>query len=179
MDFAAVNWANVGFAVMGLCALVFIACAVKRQWNVAALLVGLLHLPMAFVNAAAPFRGALDPTYPGYIQGLVHADRGAEVAIFAFAMLASALACACIAVLNRPGPRNYFIVAFDTFLLLTLVPSTIGGAIERGLASFNVGFGDYLQFGGFPALLFELALLIAPPAIGIVWAWKRAGAAEN
>ncbi|MGE0597089.1 MAG: hypothetical protein AB7P07_12050 [Hyphomonadaceae bacterium] len=178
MDFAAVNWASVGFGVMGLCTLVFIACAIRRQWTIAALIVGILHLPMAFVNAAAPFRGALDPTYPGYVQGLVHADRGAEVAIFAFAVLASALACACIAVLNRAGPRNYFIVAFDAFMLLTLIPSTLGGAAENGLASFNVAFGDYLQFGGLPALLFELALLIAPPAIGITWAWKRASATD-
>lgn len=179
MDFAAVNWSYVGFTVMGVCALVFVAFALKRQWTIAALLVALLQMPIALVNSAAPFRGALDPTYPGYIQGLVHADKGIEVALFAGAMLLGGLACACIALLNRAGPRNYFIVGFDALLLLTLAPASLSGVAERGLQGSRVEFGHYLQFGGLAAFLFEFGLLLAPPAIGLLWAWRRACGQEG
>lgn len=135
---------------------------------------GLLHLPITFVNAAAPFRGALDPTYPGYVQGLVRADAGSEVGIFAFIMLAGGLASACIAVLNRPGARNIVIVVFDSLLLLTLAPATIGDAAERSISGFSVAFGEALQFSGVPAFLFLAGLLIMPPLIGLLWALRRA-----
>lgn len=154
MDFSQVNWLNVGFAVSGVCVLAFAAAAFKRQWSVAALLVGLIHLPIVFVNSAAPFRGAFDPTYVGYNLGLIHADKGIEVAIFGLAVVAGGFASAYIAVLNQPGERNYFIVAFDSFLLLIWLPSTISTVIDRGLESFRVELGEFLQFSGFPAMLF-------------------------
>lgn len=175
MNFSQMNWAYFGFAVMGICLAIFIGFAWKRQWTLPSLTVALLHLPIAFSNSAAPFRGTLDPGYPGYIMGVVHADRGVEVGIFALSMLLGGLACACIAVLNRAGPRNYFIVAFDAFVLLTLAPSTLHGLATRGFDAFRVEFGEYLQFGGVAAFFFEAGLLLAPPVIGIVWAWRRAG----
>lgn len=173
-----IDWPNVGLAVMGVCLLVFIFFALKRQWTITALVVGVLHLPIAFINAVAPFRGLLDPAYPGYVQGLVHADRGVEVALFALTMLLGAVACACIAVLNRPGPRNYFIVGFDALLLLTLAPESFGDLATQGVNGFHVGFGEYLQFSGLPAFLFEAGLLLAPPTIGCVWALRRAAHLE-
>lgn len=174
MDVVNINWGVFGLVVVGICSAIFIVFAAKRQWTLAALVVGLLHLPIAFVNCAAPFRGTLDPEYVGYNQGLIHADKGLEVGIFAFSMLLGGLACACIAVLNHPGPRNYFIVAFDAFLLLTLVPATLSGLATEGFEAFRVEFGEYLQFGGVAGFIFEVALLVTSPIIGIIWAWRRA-----
>ncbi len=174
MDWSKTYWPQVGAGVALVCAIVFIAAAMKRQWSVAALLVAILHLPITLVHVVAPFRGALDPTYPGYVQGLVHADKGIEVAIFTSFMLFGGLACVCIALLNRGGPRNYFMVGYDSLLVLTLLPASLGALATRGFAGFNVAFGEYLQFSGFPAFLFEVLLLLTPPVIGIVWAWRRA-----
>ena len=174
MDFAQVDWSTVGFVVMALAALAFGYCVWRRQWTVGALLVGLIHLPLAFVNAAAPFRGFLDPNYVGYSFGLVRAAPGIEVGMFALIMLLGALGCACILVLNRAGPRNYFVVAFDAFVLALLMPKILGQAAAKGLASFRMEFGEYLQFSGLPAMLFEMGLLAAPLFIGIWWAWRRA-----
>lgn len=174
MDFTQVNWAIVGFAVMGLCVAAFGYCAWRRQWTVGALLVGLIHLPFAFGHAAAPFRGFLDPNYAGYSFGLVRAEPGIEVGMFALTMLLGALASACTLVLNRPGPRNYFVVAFDASALLILMPATFGQAANKGLDSFRMEFGEYLQFGGLPAMLFEMGLIALPLFIGIWWAWPRA-----
>lgn len=174
MDFAQTNWATVGIVNMAIGMVVFIAFAWRRQWTMGALLVGFIHLPIAFVNCAAPFRGFLDPNYVGYNFGLIHANPGIEVGMFALSMLLGGLASACIIVLNRPGARNYFVVAFDAFVLLLMVPATLGQAMTKGLGSFRVEFGEYLQFGGMPAMLFELCLLGLPMIIGIFWAMRRA-----
>jgi hypothetical protein len=174
MDFSQTDWGNVGMVVMAISAVVFVVFAWRRQWTLGALLVGIIHLPMAFINAAAPFRGALDPNYVGYNFGLVRAAPGIEVGLFALCMLLGALASSCIIVLNRPGPRNYFVVAFDSFVLLFMVPATLGQAAAKGLQSFRMEFGEYLQFGGIPAMLFELGLIAVPMTIGIVWAMRRA-----
>jgi hypothetical protein len=176
MDFARVDWSMVALAVAGACVLVFGACAWRRQWSVAALLVGLAHLPIAFVNAAAPFRGALDPGYAGYSLGLVRAAPGAEVAIFSGAVLLGALASACIVVLNRPGPRNHFVLAFDAFLLLLLVPGAVATLQALRIDSIRIEFGEYLQLSGLPAFLFQAGLLLAPPLVGAAWAWRRSRA---
>lgn len=174
MDFAQTNWVTVGMVNIAIGMIVFLAFAWRRQWSIGALLVGLIHLPIAFVNCAAPFRGFLDPNYVGYNFGLIHANPGIEVGIFALSMLLGGLACACILVLDRPGPRNFFVVAFDAFVLLLMVPATLGKATDMGLGSFRVEFGEYLQFGGMPAMLFELGLLGVPMIIGIAWALRRA-----
>jgi hypothetical protein len=174
MDFAQTNWATVGFVNMAIGLVVFAVFAWRRQWTMGALLVGVIHLPIAFVNCAAPFRGFLDPTYVGYNFGLVHAAPGIEVGMFALSMLLGGLASACIIVLNRPGARNYFVVAFDAFVLLFMVPATLGEVAAKGMQSFRMEFGEYLQFGGLPAMLFELGLLAVPMIIGIFWAMRRA-----
>ena len=179
MGASEVDWSLVGLVVMGATALGFAACAWRRQWSLAALVVGLIHLPVAFVNAAAPFRGALDPDYVGYSLGLVTAAPGIEVAIFASAALLGAIACACIAVLNRPGARNYVIVAYDATLLLLLAPKMLSGVASRGLDSFRVEFGEYLQLSGASALGFEASVLLLPPIAGLVWGLGRASAAED
>jgi hypothetical protein len=110
----------------------------------------------------------------GDVFGLIHADPGIEVGLFALSMLPDGLASACIIVLNRPGARDYFVVAFDAFALLIMVPATLGDVTAKGMQSFRIEFGEYLQFGGLPAMLFELGLLAVPMIIGIFWAMRRA-----
>lgn len=168
-------WSYVGFALMGISVLIFVACVRKRQWSAAALSVGLLHLLFAFFNIIVVFFDALNPEF-GYNLGLVHADIGVALVIFAFAMVVGALASACIAVLNRHGERNYFIVAFDSFLLLVLIPWSITNVTEPGSGNLQVQFGESLQFSDFPALLFVTTLVLGPWIIGVLWAWRRAKA---
>ncbi|SDE59219.1 hypothetical protein [Kordiimonas lacus] len=169
MDFAAVNWAYVGFPVMIISFGVFVFYALKRQWDWRALLVGLVHLPVAFIHAAAPFRGSLDPNYVGYNGGLVHADKGFEVLVFASFVLVGATACAAIAVQNRNDLRNAFIAMFDSVILLIFATPIIADLLAGRFTDSRIEFGEYLQFGGFSAFLFEFMLVAAPYAFGLWW----------
>jgi hypothetical protein len=48
-------------------------------------------------------------------------------------------------------------------------PATLGEAAAKGMQGFRMEIDEHLQFGGLPAMLFELGLLAAPMIIGIVW----------
>lgn len=168
----------VGIAVMVISVLIFVVYARKRQWTTAALLVGLIHLPVPLGVNDTPFRAALDPTYSGWPPyGLIHADKGIALVLFSLAILVGGVASACIAVLNRPGERNYFIVAYDSFLLLIWLPFSIANVTEGTLERFQIEFGETVV-RGFPAMLFQVSIVLVPPIIGVLWAWRRAKASE-
>jgi hypothetical protein len=166
-------WDQFGLAVIAGCLIVFVLAALKRRWTIWAMLAGLANLPFAFMNAAAPFRGALDPEYVGYGMGMVRAAPGAEVAAFAGFMLVGGLVSALIAVLNQPGARNYLIVGFNSVVLLITTPSLLDSA-ANGFRGVRVEFGEYLQFAGFSAFAFEFALITLPVIYSLMWAWGRA-----
>jgi hypothetical protein len=168
-----VDWSVVGFSVMGISFLIFGLAAFKRQWTVWALLAGLANLPFPMINAAAPFRGALDPDYAGYVMGMVHASPGIEVAVFAGFMLVMGLTSATLAVLNKPGERNYLIVGFNAIVLLVTVPPLLT-AFGNNFAGYRIEFGEYLQFHGISAFAFEFALITLPIIYSAMWAWRKA-----
>ncbi len=173
MDFSQTNWTLVGFPVMAVALSVFVYYACKRQWSWPALLIGAAHLPLAFMHAVAPFRGVLDPSYPGYGSGLIRATNSFDIFVFSSLMLIGATLCAVIAVQNRPGIRNAFIVAFDAMVLILLATPVIGQLLSGEFTNTRVEFGEYLQFGGFSAFLFEFSLIAVPFAAGLLWAWKK------
>jgi hypothetical protein len=172
------DWAVIGFTVMGTSLLAFATALLKRQWTIWALLAGLANLPMAFIHAVAPFRGWLDPDYAGYSMGIIRADPGIEVASFTGLLLVSGVVSAIICALNKPGRRNDFVIGSNLLVLLLTVPTLID-TLLRTPDSFRIEFGEYLQFAGFSAFLFEFALLSVPLTYSALWAWKKAGASPT
>ena len=173
MDFSTVNWGVFGAVVSLVLLAIFGAAAWRRQWTWAAMGVALLHLPITLTHCVAPFRGSLDPGYVGYNLGLIHADPGIEVGLFAAVMLVGGLASACVAVLDRPGPRNAIIAAYDAWVLLILLPPNLATIVAKGPASYRFELGEYVQLAGFPAMSVEVGLLLVPPMIGLAWAVRR------
>jgi hypothetical protein len=167
------DWAVIGFSVMGVSLVAFGLAVLKRQWTIWALLAGFANLPMAFIHAVAPFRGWLDPDYAGYSMGIIRADPGIEVTSFTGILLVGGVVSAVICVLNKPGRRNDFVIGSNLFVLLLTVPTLID-TLLRTPDSFRIEFGEYLQFAGFSAFLFEFALLTVPLGYSALWAWKKA-----
>ena len=173
MDFSNFNWMLVGFPIMGVCLVAFIVAAKKRQWTLGSLLIGMVHQPLSFMHAAAPFRGSLDPNYPGYGAGLIRADPGFEVLVFSGFVLIGATVCARIGALNKSGKDVGFLVMFDSTVLLLLGVPIIGDFFAGNFANSRVEFGEYLQFGGTAAFLFEFTLIAVPYILGLFWGMTR------
>ncbi len=173
MDFTQFNWLLVGFPVMAITLGVFVFFALKRQWTWGALLIGLAHLPFAFMHCVAPFRGLLDPNYVGYNSGLIRASNNLDVFVFAGIMLVGATTCAVIAVQNRTGLRNAFVLMFDFMVLLLFATPIFNRFLTGDFSGVRVEFGEYLQFGGTGAFLFEFGLIAVPFTAGLIWAWRK------
>ncbi len=173
MDFSEVNWLNAGYPIMALAIGVFLFFVVKRTWTIGSLLIGLAHIPLALTNSVAPFRGLLDPDYVGYANGIIRATYPVEIFLFAGFMFVGALICAIMAVQNRPGLRNGFIVMFDFIVLLLFAMPIIARFFAGGFDTARVEFGEYLQFGGVQAFMFEFTVMALPFMFGIVWAWRK------
>lgn len=173
MDFSNVNWLWIGLPVIAIIFGVFVKAVAKRQWTISALVIGFAHLPLAMMHAAAPFRGSLDPNYVGYISGMVHAAKGFEVFVFASFMLIGATASAVIIVQNRAGLPNAFVLMFDSLVLLLFATPIIGHFLAGDFDDSRVEFGEYLQFGGTSAFLFEFLLIAVPFLAGAIWSWRK------
>jgi hypothetical protein len=76
MDVSQVNWAYVGLGVFGVLSLAWIARLRRQRPGLAAIVVSVALLITAGLNAAAPWRGVLDPHYVGYGFGLLSAKGG-------------------------------------------------------------------------------------------------------
>ncbi len=173
MDFTQFNWLNIGYPMIAFAIVVFLFFAAKRTWTIGALLIGLAHIPLALTHSVAPFRGLLDPNYAGFSNGIVRATYPVEIFLFTGFIFVGAMICAIMAVQNRPGLRNGFIVMFDFIVLLLFAMPVAARYFAGGFDTARVEFGEYLQFGGFSAFAFELAVLALPFVFGIVWAWRK------
>lgn len=166
-------WVYVGGAVMGVTGLAFLAVLLRRRWTISALLVGIAHMGIVWLNAAAPFRGLLDRGYVGYNFGFFHASRGLGVTLLAGPILGVALASALIAVSNRPGLRMLSVTAtsalFGWNLLFTLL---VGLASDPG--QVRIELGEFLTIPPIVTIPLLLLLFVAPFAHGIRWSWRRA-----
>jgi hypothetical protein len=148
---------------------VFIA---KRQWTWSAMGVAIGNFLYVLLHLAAPFRGVIDPNYVGYSAGLLTVAAGPMVTIVTGGIVIAALASACIALLNRPGPRMAFITITDTLLLsLIALPSLLGGL--KTPDEFRIELGEYLQIPGAAAVLIVGSLFVVPMVAGITWSARR------
>jgi hypothetical protein len=67
MDVSHVNWAYVGLAIFALLALGWVVRLRRTRPGPIAIVVSIALLVTAGLNAVAPWRGTLDPHYPGYV----------------------------------------------------------------------------------------------------------------
>lgn len=167
-----VNWLYVGFAA----ALVYLGilawCATKRRWTWAAMGVAATNFFFVLLNLVAPFRGVLDPEYRGYSVGLFQVAPGPMVTLVAGTIVAASLACACFALLNRPGWRMSFIAIVDFALLTTIgLVEVIGGL--RAPEAYRIELGEYLQIPGMVAVCIVAALFLLPLILSIIWSMRR------
>ena len=148
---------------------VFIA---KRQWTWPAMGVAIGNFFYVLLHLAAPFRGALDPNYVGYSAGLLAVAAGPMVTVVTGGIVIAALASACIALLNRPGPRMAIITITDTLLLSVIaLPSLLEGL--KVPDEFRIELGEYLQIPGTAAILIVGSLFVVPTVSGIIWSARR------
>lgn len=148
---------------------VFIA---KRQWTWSAMGVAIGNFFYVLLHLAAPFRGALDPNYVGYNAGLLTVAAGPMVTFVAGGIAIAALASACIALLNRPGPRMAIITITDTLLLSVIaLPSLLEGL--KAPDEMRIELGEYLQIPGIAAVLIVGSLFVLPMVAGIIWSARR------
>ena len=173
MDFSEFNWLLIGGPVIGGTLLLFVIAAAKRQWTIASLIVGIAHLPVAFIHAVAPFRGVLDPAYPGYSAGIIRAEAPFAILIFTGSVLLGAIACSLIATLNKKKSYVSFVVGYDLTMLILFAAPVVAVFLEGGFRTSRVEVGEYLQFGGVGAFIFEFALLAAPFLLGLLWGISR------
>lgn len=145
----------------------------KRQWSWVGLYVSLGCLVFAGLNAAAPFRGVIDPDYVGYTFGWLRADAGIMVTLVAGSALIASAVAAMIAVRTREGPALWF-VAITCAALAILVGLPTGIDILADPSAFRIELGEYVTIPGFVASSIVLGLIALPFVVGAIWASRRA-----
>ncbi len=166
------NWLYVGIAAAAVYVAVAARFAAKKQWTWSSMGVALANFIFVLLNLVAPFRGVLDAGYRGYNVGLFHIGPGIMVTLVSGTIVASALASACFALINRPGWRMAFIAIVDSVLLLTIsLPEVLGGL--QAPDEYKIELGEYLQVPGLVSVLIVGSLFLLPIALSIVWSARR------
>lgn len=170
------RWDLVGGFVIAILLVSWVWQVRKRNWSWTGLYVSLGCLVFAMLNAAAPFRGPIDPDYVGYSFGWLRADPGLAVTIVAGpALLASALS-AMIAARTSRGPALWFVALTCAVLGVAVgLPTTID--ILSDPSAFRIELGEYLAIPGLVGSGVVLALVMLPFLVGTVWAFRGARAA--
>jgi hypothetical protein len=170
MDVSWVNWAYFALAISGLLVLGWIVRAGGRRPSAMAVIVGLALLVLAGFNAAAPWRGLLDPEYVGYGFGYLHAERGWPVTTLAGGTFALAATGAFAALETGRRARAF------TALVCLLFAINVGGPwLESALtdpAGNVIQFGEYLTIPGAVGTGLLFVLFVLPFAAGAVWAGR-------
>jgi hypothetical protein len=167
------NWAIFGLAVTGALALIWVFVLTRRRWAWPGLIASIGCLLAAGVNSAATVRALVDPDYVGYGFGLLVAERGLPVTLLAGSILVAGTASALIAAGRRAGPSLWIVAATCAALMVILGVPTIRNAIDDP-AGNRIQFGEYLTIAGQVGTGLLLLLLVAPFAIGTVWATRAA-----
>jgi hypothetical protein len=166
-------WLYIGGVVWTASGLAFAATLLRRRWTISALIVGLAHLGMVWLNAAAPFRGLLDPNYGGYDMGFLEADIGLEVTLLSASVLAAAMASALIAGLNRPGKPMLVVSGTSAFLAWNTL-FWLAAVLWQDPSQVKIQLGELLTIPAFAAVPLLLLLFVGPFAYGARWSWRRA-----
>ena len=173
MDTGRINWAVVAFAIFAVLLTLWARQAVRRQWTPTAMWVSLAFLLCAGLMDAAPIRGALDPHYPGYAFGYLHASGGLLVTLISGAIIVGCMISSLIAIRNPTGPIMWVVAGASAFLFFN-----IGGPVIEGMAtdidSNAIQFGQYLTIPGVVSSAILIILLVCPFLVGAIWGARRA-----
>ena len=166
-------WVYVGGTVIAVTGIAFIIAAWKRQWTRGAMIVGLAHLGIVWLDSAAPFRGLLDPAYRGFTFGFFSAKPGLEVAFLAGSIVACALASALIAVRNQPGKRMLIVTGTSTVLAWNVFFPLLADLVrDPGFATIELG--EFLTIPPLVTVPLLIGLFVLPFAWGARWSVRRA-----
>lgn len=170
------RWDLVGGVVIAALLVAWLWQVRKRQWTWTGLYVSLGCLVFAMLNAAAPFRGPIDPDYVGYSFGWLRADAGMMVTLVAGPALVASALSALIAARQSEGPALWFVAITCGVLGFTVgLPTSID--ILADPSAFRIELGEYVTIPGFLGSAVVLALVMLPFVIGVFWATRRARSA--
>ena len=96
----------------------------RRRWNVAALIVGILHMLFSVVGSVAPFRSFLDSSYPGLGLGFLRFEKLAAT-LPATLIFCWAVTSALVAVGEGRGRWLLILIIGDLVLALNFGGSTL------------------------------------------------------
>ncbi|MBO6575047.1 MAG: hypothetical protein JJ896_06520 [Rhodothermales bacterium] len=167
-----INWLYVGLAAFAVYAVIFGRALKKKALTRTGLAVGLGNMLYVVLNLVAPFRGVLDPSYAGYRAGVFDISPGWMVTLVSGSIVVLALTGACLAVRGGRGRRMVLLAAVQVFLLGTIgIPEMI--SVMADIDQYVIELGEYLRIPGAVAGGLVIGLLVAPPALGLVWSLRR------
>jgi hypothetical protein len=165
------SWGWFGLSIAAVLFVIVFVFA-RRGWNPLALSVALANWLVASLNAAAPFRAAIDPDYVGYSFGLFSAERGLAVTAVAGTLLVGGALAAVLAARQLRGFAMGFVLVFDGALAAVLgAPLAIAAATDP--TGFIIEFGEYLTIPAAVAIPVMFLLIVAPLTLGAVWSAQR------
>lgn len=148
---------------------IFFLLLTGRRWNVAALMVGLLHMLFAIVVSVAPFRSFLDASYPGLGLGFLRFE-GTAATLPATLIFCWAVAAALIAVTKGQGRWMLLLMIGDIFLALNFGGSTL---LEGHTDNWRIDFGEGRSITGLASAFILLLLFTMPFVASAIWAARR------
>jgi hypothetical protein len=169
------NWAVVGLSVAGVLLAGWLYRIVRNRPPFWAIFVGFGHLFVAGTSAAAPFRGPLDPHYPGYHFGFLSSAGGIGTTFLAGAIVLCAAVSAFLAIGVRSGRALWFVAATSAFFLLNLGGAWFESVVQK-FSDTEMQFGEYLTIPPIVAAPLMFVLFICPFLVGVSWAPQRARA---
>jgi hypothetical protein len=165
------TWMAFGILTFALVLLACVWLAFTRRPALGAVGAAVLNVIIAGMNSIAAFRGALDSRYVGYRFGLLAVTPGWGVFAVAGIVMLAASAAAITALAVRKG-RPLFLVAIVDSLLLLNIATALGIEASSG-RDFEIAFGEYVQIPSPIGLVLQVAVLIVPLALTIVWAVRQ------
>jgi hypothetical protein len=163
------NWFWMALALNAVVWSIFFYQLSRRRWNVAALIVGILHMLFSLVPSVAPFRSFLDPNYPGLGLGFLRFE-GMMATLPATLIFAWALAAAWLAISKGRGRWMTLVVVGDIFLALNFGGSTL---LEGRSDNWRIELGEGRSITGLAGASVLLLIFTLPFVASAIWAARR------
>ena len=148
---------------------IFFLLLSRRRWNLAALVVGVMHMLFALLVSVAPFRSFLDPNYPGLGLGFLRLEKTA-VTLPATLIFCWAVAAALVAVAKGRGRWMLLVLIGDLLLAVNFGGSTL---LEGQTDNWRIDFGDGRSITGLAGAFILLLLFTMPFIASAIWAARR------
>lgn len=150
---------------------IFFKLVTRRQWNKAALAVGILHMAFASLLVVAPIRSLIDPHYIGYQLGLIRFE-GRATALPAAIFLLWALSSAWSAVTGKRGGWLKALALGDVLFAVNLGFEFVRSYWRGELSGAAIQFGEHLTLAGPVWAGALMLLLVVPFAYSARWALR-------